>query len=67
MKEKILKEIEDKVSNINDIRKKRLITSILKNPSWYYIEDFDFVCNILSDLGYSKEQIKKIYITLVSN
>ena len=67
MKEKILEEIKNRITTIKDDRKKKLITSIINNPLWYYKEDFNIVSSILFDLGYKKEEIKRIYITLIAN
>ena len=67
MKEKIIEEIKSRVSIIEDEKKQRIIKTIVNNDSWYNDENFDTVSSILFDLGYSKAEIKKIYITLITN
>ena len=61
----ILNEIYEKVKKIENIKKRKIIETIIKNKNWYIDIDFDMFYDILLDLGYDKESIFKIYKELV--
>lgn len=64
-KEAILKEINNKLSCLNDLKKKKLIATILQNPYWYIDLKTDIVINIFLDLGYNKEETLELYKKLM--
>ena len=61
----ILNEIYEKVKKIENIKKRKIIETIIKNKNWYIDIGFDMFYDILLDLGYDKESIFKIYKELV--
>ncbi len=61
-----LKEINDRLSKVADLRKKKLITSIVSKDNWYLNVSFDTFISILLDLNYSKEEAISIYKNLWS-
>ena len=65
MKKNLLEDISNRLSNITDDRKRKLVTSILKKDNWYEIIDFDTVISILMDLGYTKEEAVSFYEKLI--
>ena len=65
MKKNLLEDISNRLSNITDDRKRKLITSILKKDNWYEIIDFDTVISILMDLDYTKEEAVSFYEKLI--
>lgn len=66
MKEKIMTDIKSKLDNIEDERKKKIITSIINNENWYKEISFDTFISILLDLNYSKEEAKDMYTNLLT-
>lgn len=62
-KENILAEFNNKLTNITDPKKKKVIKIILNNSNWYLAVTIDIFINILFDLGYSIE----IYKFLITN
>lgn len=64
-REVILKEINNKINYINDLKKKKLISVILSNPFWYIDLKTDVVINILLDLGYNNEEALELYKKLM--
>lgn len=65
MKDFILSELEEKVKELNDSKKRKIIETIIKNKNWYFDINFDMFYNILLDLGYEKEEILKKYKELI--
>ena len=65
MNKEIANEIVNRINNITDERKKKLITSILKKDNWYVNVSFDTAISILMDLGYSKEEAILIFKQLI--
>ena len=59
-------EISNRLELIEDQRKKKVISSILKNNKWYIDLNLEVVINILMDLGFSKEQSINIYKYLIT-
>lgn len=64
-REVILKEINNKINYINNLKKKKLISVILSNPFWYIDLKTDVVINIFLDLGYNKEEALELYKKLI--
>ena len=64
-KDFILNELYEKVKQLENNKKRKIIETILKNKNWYIDIDFDMFYDILLDLGYDKESIFKIYKELV--
>lgn len=61
-----LEEVNDRIEALDDPRKKKIISSILKNSRWYLEMDVDIVISILIDLGFNKTQSVEIYKYLLS-
>ena len=64
-KQEMLQKIKEKVDNINDERKKKVIATIVNKDGWYNEVNYNTFTSILFDLGYDKEEIKNIYIEII--
>ena len=58
-------DFNNRLSNIKDERKKKILSSILKDDTWFLKVKFDTAISILMDLDYSKEEAIKIYKALI--
>ena len=65
VKKEVLKDIKNKVDNLDSNKKNDLIKTITKNEIWYYDMDIDSVIDILITLGYDKNTAINIYKILV--
>lgn len=50
----------------NDVRKYSLIESILKDDMCFFKMSIETSYSILTDLGYNKEELKKVYLKLIN-
>lgn len=65
-KEALLIEISNRISKISDVRKQKIISSILKNNTWYLDLDIDTVISILLDLEFDKIDAIEVYKSLLT-
>ena len=65
-KEALLIEISNRISKISDVRKQKIISSILKNNTWYLDLDIDTVIIILLDLEFYKIDAIEVYKSLLT-
>ena len=59
-------DLQNRLINIKDYKKRKVITSIINNEFWYKEIDFDTFISILLDLGYTKEEAKGMYTNLLT-
>lgn len=55
-------DLEHRLNKIEDKRKQKLISTIIKKDKWYNNIDFDTYISIMQDLGYNNDEAKEIYI-----
>lgn len=55
-------DLELRLNKIEDKRKQKLISTIIKKDKWYNNIDFDTYISIMQDLGYNNDEAKEIYI-----
>lgn len=58
----IVMDLEHRLNKIEDKRKQKLISTIIKKDKWYNNIDFDTYISIMQDLGYNNDEAKEIYI-----
>lgn len=55
-------DLEHRLNKIEDKRKQKLISTIIKKDKWYNNINFDTYISIMQDLGYNNDEAKEIYI-----
>lgn len=66
MYQDMIMDLESRLENIQDKKKKNLILSIIRKDKWYSSINFDTYVSIMQDLGYDQNEAKKIYVLLNS-